>query len=216
MPFGIKDTSKIRANGRRLIELDNPDICPICNRSVAHLREATGIIPLAPIKIPLNDQEGFESILILGCARCYTSQVRLSFHTLEALIEYRENSKSRGRKPGSKHHSIMQELPVGELAKSSVETFVPRKRHKSPRILADFNLLKGVELRHLESLYESLGKVIDSIKNIAPEDEVLGAPDELDDIEAGMTDEQRARMDEAVAMAKAREGKVPQEVPNGW
>ena len=58
--------------------------------------------------------------------------------------------------------------------------------------------------------------MIDSIKNIAPEDEVLGDPDLDDDIEAGMTDEQRARMDEAVALAKSREGKVPQEVPNGW
>ncbi len=207
MPYGIKDASKVRSKDRRVIVPENLDACPICNKSVAARRAKTGIIPLAPVKIPQTAQEGFEPIAILGCAQCYMAQIRLSFHTLDALIEYRTSSRTRGRPIGS----------TVDVAMHSHQELAPiRKTTKPKRILAPTNILKMVDINLLESLYESLGKVIEAAKNIAPEDEVLGAPDELDDIEAGMTDEQRARMDEAVAMAKAREGKVPQEVPNGW
>lgn len=210
MPYGIKDPSKVSIKGRRLIQTDDYYTCPICKKDLRHRKdESSGVIPLAPIKIPLTDQEGFESIAILGCAQCYNGQSRLSFHTLEALVEYRTTPRTRGRPQGSSYKTDTHDRH--DLA--SDVTTVPRKlgRPKGSSIVK-------VDLKLLESLYESLGKVIDSIKNIAPEDEVLGAPppDDLDDIEAGMTDEQRARMDEAVAMAKAREGKVPQEVPNGW
>lgn len=208
MPYGIKDPSKVSIKGRRLIQTDDYYTCPICKKDLTHRKdESSGIIPLAPIRIPLTDQEGFESIAILGCAQCYSSQSRLSFHTFEALAEYRTTPRTRGRPPGSGNKIATHERH--DLA--SDVTTVPRKpgRPKGSSIVK-------VDLKLLESLYASLGKVIDSIKNIAPEDEVLGAPEDEDDIEASMTDEQRARMDEAVAMAKAREGKVPQEVPNGW
>jgi len=48
--------------------------------------------------------------------------------------------------------------------------------------------------------------------------QVLGSPDEpdSDDIEFGMTDEQRARMDAAVQSASNRTFEVPQELPSGW
>jgi len=210
MPYGIKEPSKVNIKGRRLIQTDDYYTCPICKKDLSHRKdESSGVIPLAPIKIPLTDQEGFESIAILGCAQCYNVQSRLSFHTIEALMEFRTTPRTRGRPPGSGNKRDTNDRH--DLAQD--ETSIPRKpgRPKGGSIVK-------VDLKLLESLYESLGKVIDSIKNIAPEDEVLGAPppDDLDDIEAGMTDEQRARMDEAVAMAKAREGKVPQEVPNGW
>lgn len=208
MPYGIKDPSKVSIKGRRLIQTDDYYTCPICKKDLTHRKdESSGIIPLAPIRIPLTDQEGFESIAILGCAQCYNGQSRLSFHTLEALVEYRTTPRTRGRPHGSSYK--LDTCNERDLA--SDVTTVPRK----PGRPKDSSIVK-VDLKLLESLYESLGKVIDSIKNIAPEDEVLGDPDLDDDIEAGMTDEQRARMDEAVAMAKAREGKVPQEVPNGW
>ena len=208
MPYGIKDPSKVNIKGRRLIHTDDYYTCPICKKDLSHRKdESSGVIPLAPIRIPLTDQEGFESIAILGCAQCYTSQSRLSFHTIEALVEYRMTHKTRGRPPGAGNKRDTHERQ--NLAPEDI--IVPRKPGRPKG-----NSIVKVDLKLLESLYESLGKVIDSIKNIAPEDEVLGDPDLDDDIEAGMTDEQRARMDEAVALAKSREGKVPQEVPNGW
>lgn len=211
MPYGVKDASKVSSKGRRIIVPENLDVCPVCNKNVAHRRELTGLIPLAPIKVPRTDQEGFESVAVLGCAQCYQTQARLSFHTVEALTEYRASSRTRGRPTGSTVDSVMHRKL--ELAPNCRAT-------KSKRILAPTNILKRVDINLLESLYESLGKVIEAAKNIAPEDEVLGAPppDDIDDddLEAGMTDEQRARMDEAVAMAKARDGKIPQENPSGW
>ena len=210
MPYGIKDPSKVNIKGRRLIQTDDYYTCPICKKDLSHRKdESSGVIPLAPIRIPLTDQEGFESIAILGCAQCYNSQSRLSFHTFEALAEYRTTPRTRGRPPGSGNKIATHERH--DLAPEGIQSSRKPGRPKGSSIVK-------VDLKLLESLYESLGKVIEAAKNIAPEDEVLGAPppDDLDDIEAGMTDEQRARMDEAVAMAKAREGKVPQEVPNGW
>lgn len=212
MPYGIKDTSKVNIKGRRLIVSDDICVCPVCNKPVGSRKESTGLIPLAPIKIPINEQEGFESIAILGCAQCYNAQARLSFHTLDALTEYRENYKKRGRPAGSANSkSAEHDL---ESASSDVPVLRKKRSQKTTQLVS-------VDLQLLKSLYESLGKVIKVLENIAPEDKVLGAPSldvssDVDDIEAGMTDEQRKRMDEAVAKAKSREGKVPQEAPDGW
>jgi len=206
MPFGVKDPFKVNSKGRRLIQTDSYDTCPVCTRELTVTADVT---PVAPIKIPEHEQDGFESIMILGCQQCYMAQKRLNFHSLESLIDYRTTKR------------IARSVKI-ETEKPPVDKPIKPARYVSSKKKAVFN---GISLEHLESLYESLGKVIKAIKdakNIAPEEENPPTPEpgtsdiDLDDIEAGMTDEQRAKMNQAVEIAKSREGKVPQEAPDGW
>lgn len=214
MPFGIRDPYAYTSKTRRVIYPKDRHVCEICGRNLSNKNTDNWTV-VAPVKIPYVDTgDIFESITVLGCQNCYTSQQRMNFHTLDALVDYRKIAQ-RGPKVGVKM--------IDEQDKGIVDA-TPRKRGRPRKNQPDLSGLTSdfvlVNLQDLLLVYESLGNLIKSAKNTAPEDVVLGAPLQVasddDDIEAGMTDEQRARMAEAVKIAADRAGKVPQESPNGW
>jgi hypothetical protein len=221
MPFGIRDPYAYTNKDRRVIYPKNRNVCEICSRDLS-AKNSENWTAVAPVKIPFVDTgDIFESITVLGCQSCYVSQQRMNFHTLDALTDYRKTAKV-GRKLGTaKIDEHDKGVPVtkpsvrGRPRKNPFDSVSITNEH----VTIDLHSLQSL-YKQVESLYESLGKLINSTKNIAPEDVVLGAPvqvaDDDDDIEAGMTDEQRAKMAEAVKIAADRAGKVPQESPNGW
>jgi hypothetical protein len=102
-----------------------------------------------------------------------------------------------------------------------------KKAEKAPSVVRRAKTqLKDLDREFLVDLHRMLGEFLahsesnlDANSGMA---EFLDSPPDEDDLLAGMTDEQRARMDAAVAIATARTTEVPQEtwgkgdVPSGW
>ena len=128
----------------------------------------------------------------LLCSGCYSKQRTLKFNTLEDLIL---------------HIGTKQRLPrTPKVGSKPAAKSVVRRAKTS---------LHDIDREFLVELHRMLGEFLaQGDSDVVPEDE--------DDLLAGMTDEQRAKMDAAVAIATARTTEVPQEtwgkndVPSGW
>ena len=221
MPFGIRRPFEYTKPGRVVVHPENYDSCPVCGRPID--TDDGGRVPVAPCLVPVNELADHELVVVLGCSSCYQTQKRLCFTTLDDLRSYRE---------GKKGASVQR-----AREKSALE---PVK--KAPKQLAQGSLNKS-DLKSLQKAYEILGKILgrstetENVGRCDTEESDLsrramsqGLPD--DDIEFGMTEEQKAKMDKAVHDAAERTKLVPSEdwnnrtaseilednngVPNGW
>lgn len=202
MPFGITDPFSHNAKGVIVTHPEKYDCCPICEKPLGIV---DGRVPVALCVLTRSAYE-IENNLpargFYGCSACYQAQKRLRYSTIEELVEYRHSKGiTPGRKKGIHRANIMLN---STKQKKTVKT--------------DLNDLKSV-YESLGVIYRALGRLVAGQGDVpvVPEQgpEEPGTDDE-DDILAGMTDEQRARMDEAVAKASARTLEVPQEVPRDW
>ena len=152
-----------------------------------------GFIPAVPARFAYLIDGEDHERRALLCSGCYTKQRTLKFNTLEDLIL---------------HIGTKQRLPRTPKVGAKPKAKSVARRAKTSMHDIDREFL--VELHRMLSEFLAQG---DSEE--VPEDE--------DDLLAGMTDEQRAKMDAAVAIAAARTTEVPQEewnrndgLPTGW
>lgn len=229
MPFGIRRPSEYTKPGRLVVHPDNYESCPICNKPINI--DDDGRVPVAPCLIPPNELADHDLIVVLGCSSCYQAQKRLGFTTIE---EFRAHRLSKnGRWPSNQN-----DTPKSPSIKK------PRKP-KAVEQTSDLALgsLSKSDLKSLQKAYEIIGKILgrstetENVGRCDTEESDLsrrvmcqGLPD--DDIEFGMTEEQKAKMDKAVHDAAERTKLVPSEdwnnrtaseilednngVPNGW
>ena len=206
MPFGIRKPFEYTRHGRVVIHPETYDECPICGRPIN--TSADGIVPVAPCLFPHLDLPDYELTLILGCSSCYQAQKRLGFNTVEELTSHRVSKKPAAvRAPRVKRPYVR-------------EPKVRSESHMVHRSLSD------ADTDLLSQAYELIGRILGRSASV----EVLGRPDTEessmsrsvmsqglpdDDIEFGMTDEQRSRMDKAVHNASERTKLVPSEAWNG-
>ena len=152
-----------------------------------------GLVPVVPARFAYLIDGEDHERRALLCSGCYTKQRTLKFNTLEDLIL---------------HIGTKQRLPRTPKVGAKPKAKSVARRAKTSMHDIDREFL--VELHRMLSEFLAQG---DSEE--VPEDE--------DDLLAGMTDEQRAKMDAAVAIAAARTTEVPQEewnrndgLPTGW
>lgn len=225
MPFGIKKPLEYTRTGRTVIHPESYDSCPICGRPINQSADTT--TPVAPCLFPPTDLPDYDLVVILGCSTCYQSQKRLGFYTVGELVEHRS----------SKH--VREKRTYVKQPKKAVE--VPRASHLVQRLPVHDDFLvqlyvqigdelrsKGFDLSSLHQSQEIIGRPDTEESELSRKASCQGLPD--DDIEFGMTDEQRARMDRAVHAASERTKLIPSEawngktadeilgddVPNGW
>ena len=206
MPFGVANPFSHKAKGVIVTHLENYDHCPVCEKPLGIVE---GRVPVALCVLTRSTHE-IENDLpargFYGCSACYQAQKRLKYSTMEELVDYR---RSKGQVPGRKKG--VQRSKTTHKNMNRVAT----------TMTTDLNDLKSV-YESLGVIYRALGRLVAGQGDVpgSPEQPseapVYESPDDEDDILAGMTDEQRARMDEAVAMASARTLEVPQEVPRDW
>ena len=152
-----------------------------------------GFVPVVPARFAYLIDGEDHERRALLCSNCYTKQRTLKFNTLEDLILHIGTKQRLPRTPK------VRDKPV---AKSVV------RRTKTS--------LKDIDREFLVELHRMLGEFLaQGDSGMVPEDE--------DDLLAGMTDEQRAKMDAAVIIAAARTTEVPREewnkndgLPTGW
>lgn len=201
MPFGLRKPLEYTRPGRTIIQPANYAVCPVCSKPLKVSDK--GYTPVAPCLIPLNNDVSYDLIVILGCQSCYLAQNKLGFVTLEQLQEYQINKTVR-----------MPSKPSTKLVKTPKSPKASGIVHRS---------LSSDDLVLLSQAYDLIGRIL----NKAPEINIgrcdseesdlsrrnnsQGLPDY--DIEFGMTDEQRQRMDKAVHDAAERTKLVPSE---GW
>lgn len=204
MPFGIRKPFEYSKSGRTLIQPDNYDRCPVCSKFLT--TDSRGYVPVAPCLIPLNDNIEHDLIVVLACASCYRVQNKLAFVTIEELRDYRATKKGRG-----------VSNPTTKLVKAPR---VPKAQKTSDVV---HRSLTSDEMVLLSQAYDLIGRILsakpkETVGSICTDEGELsrhvksqGLPP--DDIEFGMTDEQKARMDKAVHDAAERTKLVPSE---GW
>ena len=152
-----------------------------------------GLVPVVPARFAYLIDGEDHERRALLCSNCYTKQRTLKFNTLEDLILHIGTKQRLPRTPK------VRDKPA---AKSVV------RRTKTS--------LKNIDREFLVELHRMLGEFLaQGDSDVVPEDE--------DDLLAGMTDEQRAKMDAAVIIAAARTTEVPREewnnndgLPTGW
>ena len=202
MPFGIRKPFEYVRSGRTVIHPESYDVCPICQKPVN--KDDNGRVQVAPCLFPPLDLSDRELTIILGCQSCYHVQKRLGFNTAEELLSHKN---SKAVKP-------VQEPPIKKKAGRPL---------KEPSDLVRRSLSES-DIELLIEAYNLIGRILKSVPDeVVPTDVVAanmarsasnqGLPD--DDIEFGMTDEQRARMDQAVLDAAERTKLVPSESWNG-
>lgn len=198
MPFGIRRPFEYTRPNRTVIHPESYDSCPICQRPID--KSDDGLTPVAPCLFPHARLPDYELTVILGCSACYQAQKRLMYNSVEDLALYRL-TKSVKLDPEPK-----AKKPVGRPPKESSG-------------LASRSYSQD-ELSSMLVMYEIMGEVLRSngllktstdivAVNMARSVSIQGLPD--DDIEFGMTDEQRAAMDQAVHDASERTKLVPSE-----
>lgn len=203
MPFGIRNPSEYIEKHRALMLAQDPTTCHCCAKQVVLGED--GHYNVVPARFEyLIDGEANERRALL-CSACYTKQRSLKFNTLEELIEH---FVSRKRLPRTSKGPYKK----AEKAPSVVRRAKTQLKDLDREFLVDLHRMLGEFLAHSESN-------LDANSGMA---EFLDPPPDEDDLLAGMTDEQRARMDAAVAIATARTTEVPQEtwgkgdVQSGW
>ena len=202
MPFGIRNPSEYIEKHRALMLAHGTTTCHCCAKQVVQGED--GHYNLVPARFEyLVDGETHERRALL-CSSCYTKQRSLKFNTLEELIDH---FVSRKRLPRTPNPDVKK-----EKAPSVVRRAKTQLKDLDREFLVDLHRMLGEFLEHGESN-------LDDNSGMA---EFIGPPPDEDDLLAGMTDEQRAKMDAAVAIATARTTEVPQEtwgkndVSNGW
>ena len=152
-----------------------------------------GLVPVVPARFAYLIDGEHHERRALLCSNCYTKQRTLKFNTLEDLIL---------------HIGTKQRLPRTPKVGSKPKAKSVVRRTKTS--------LKDIDREFLVELHRMLGEFLaQGDSDVVPEDE--------DDLLAGMTDEQRAKMDAAVIVAAARTTEVPREewnnndgLPTGW
>ena len=152
-----------------------------------------GLVPVVPARFAYLIDGEDHERRALLCSNCYTKQRTLKFNTLEDLILHIGTKQRLPRTPK------VRDKPVAKSVVRSTKTS-----------------LKDIDREFLVELHRMLSEFLaHGDSNVVPEDE--------DDLLAGMTDEQRAKMDAAVIIAAARTTEVPREewnkndgLPTGW
>ena len=152
-----------------------------------------GLVPVVPARFAYLIDGEDHERRALLCSVCYSKQRTLKFNTLEDLIL---------------HIGTKQRLPRTPKAGTKPKAKSVVRRTKTS--------LKDIDREFLVELHRMLGEFLaHGDSGEVPEDE--------DDLLAGMTDEQRAKMDAAVILAAARTAEVPREewnkndgLPTGW
>ncbi len=199
MPFGIRSPLEYIEKHRASFIFHGTDSCHCCSKNVKP--GADGFFKVVPARFDYKVEGEVNERRALLCSTCYTKQRTLQFNTLEELIEH---CTTRQRLPRtSKGPYKKDKVPVAKKSKKSLEDF-------------DKGFL--VDLHRMLGEYLELGATCDANSGMT---EFLDEPSD-DDILAGMTPEQQARMDQAVKVAEARTHEVPQEnwgkeeTPSGW
>ena len=204
MPFGIRKPSEYTRPGRNVIQPESYHSCSICDRPLNLTEE--GLTPVAPCLFPPLDLDGFELTLILGCSSCYQIQKRLGFNTVEELIAH------RSRKSDKIPNAVKIKRPLGRPPKAKA-SHLELGSDNDDFIVSLYNLCKDALLSKGYDLSTMTKSQPESDGSLARSASSSGLPD--DDIEFGMTDEQRARMDKAVHDASERTKLIPSEAWNG-
>lgn len=212
MPFGTKDPSSYTTNRTEIIiRPEVPGTCCTCHKTNK---------PLCPAF--LDSLMGLVAVFV--CQSCY------AFQRVHPDIRY-EQLLDRG-------NGIKTSYPSGQRRVKSADRKMIQKA-LNPDLARDIDELR-VEILDLRKMIKDLQRRLDSLNHapsasepekIVPEQTVSDSSKTVsepkkpvrirvtehkdDDIEFGMTPEQKARMEEAVKVAKSREGTVI-EAPSGW
>lgn len=196
MPFGIRSPSKYVEKHRELMLSTNTDSCHCCNAEISQDEKGFFKVVASRFKYLFEGVSNEQRALL--CPSCYNKQRALDFNTLEDLQSHLETKQRLPRvasKPAERKKPNVEKPSVVRGSSFSLESIDRKFLVELHRMLGEYLVLCSPELCDNEP---------DS------EDDGLGIDDD-DDIFAGMTDEQRARMDQAVASAEARTTKVPKE-----
>ena len=219
MPYGTKDPSSYTTNRTEIIiRPEVPGTCCTCHKTNK---------PLCPAF--LDSLMGLVAVFV--CQSCYAFQRVHPDIRYEQLLDRGNGIKtsypSGQRRVKSADRKMIQKALNPDLARDIDELRV--------EILDLRKMIKDLQ-RRLDSLNHAPSAsvpekivpeqtVSDSSKTVSDSSKTVSEPKKPikirvtehkdDDIEFGMTPEQKARMEEAVKVAKSREGTVI-EAPSGW
>lgn len=193
MPFGVSNASKRVAESEHPVEELNKSMagtCGVCGKDESRRVEG-GWLPLVPVVIPKEPNGLYKQIMVFTCQVCYAARNRKDFQSLEQFKAYRKAGK--GPKFGGLKKAARTSRNVSE---SQANDF----RAMSLKIDAIYDFLIAQGMAPLR------------VKEQTFSDPYVEAESEaFDDVEFGMTEDQKRRMAEAVAMADARTKEVPKE-----
>ena len=212
MSFGLRDASEYIKKHSALMLDDRATNCHCCDKQITP--DENGRSKLAASRFEYRKDGEINERRALLCVRCYAKQTKLSFNTLEELVEH---LRTKQRLP----RIVTKPYKTAALEPGATVEEPAAKKPAKKRGLS----LQNIDREFLVDLHRMLGEylALGTTHVEAPEAEIGAPPPEDDeDIFAGMNDEQRARMDAAVRIAAERTKHVPQEqrpnseVPSGW
>ena len=212
MSFGIRNPSEYIKKHSALMLDHRATNCHCCDKQITP--DENGRSKLAASRFEYRQDGEVNERRALLCVSCYAKQTKLCFNTLDELVEHLR-TKQRLPRIVTKPYKTAA-LEPGATAKESAAKKPAKKRGLS---------LQEIDREFLVDLHRMLGEYLALGTTHVETPEVVAdtpPPEDDDDIFAGMSDEQRARMDAAVQMAEERTKHVPQEqrpnseVPSGW
>ena len=198
MSFGIRDPFKYAKPGRRVVHPESYDSCPVCSKVLKATTD--GLIPVAPCLIPLVDSDVCDLLIIFACSSCYVAQKRLNCFSIEDLKEYRTKG-NRKQIDAPKKAAGRPRKSAASLSKDDLKT-----------LQQAFDLIGSI-LRGHGAKIETFGRCDTEESDMSRRAMNQDLPE--DDIEFGMTEDQKRRMDKAVNDSSERTKLVPSEAWNG-
>lgn len=186
MPFGVSNPSKrITESEHPVLELEGCS-CGICGKDESS-KASDDWFPLVPVVIPRQPNGLHQQVMVFVCGVCYAARNRMNFQCIDDFKTYRAGSK-RGPK-----------------------FFATVKNAKEEQSVSIREILQLVRGMHTFLVTRGMMPVV--VSNETFSDPYAGdvAITSEDDVEFGMTEDQKRRMAEAVAKADARTREVPKE-----
>lgn len=199
MPFGTKNPHAVCKQGVVIRPHDDYRFCPVCDKDLTDKIDGDHYpVALIVFNKGLDDVDAQG---VFGCSRCYRTFKRLDPNNYESLRLFSKKENAPERR--AKLKETRKPEKTFELSRSDV-----RYLRKAQEIL---NRILGAthDVPELDANdgFEQMGQ--DELDANSGFDQM--GQDDLDDLEFGMTDEQKARMAAAVAQAAERVKQVPQE-----
>lgn len=190
MSFGTKNPAQYKHHKFPTIIPESFDSCQVCGKPTP--KAADGYTPVVACVVPMEEHMG-EQFAYLACSTCYKVNDRLHPENLEVLREYRRTLK-RGRKPGSQIGAaeVIAANGIGiKWGEPGPKPKKTRQRRASPVTQMTIeDILSVIEDLKAQVLALGATPVVPVVPEEEPESELTD-----EDIDMGMTDEQRARFD---------------------
>lgn len=187
MPFGSKSPLSYKHPQYKTIHPESYDTCPICNRPIEP--DEQGYVPVASCLVPPREIHGVEPVAVLACSSCYYAHRKLSFSSIDDFKEHRVRRKGKRGRPIGSYNNLDELINVDGRIMTKAQARATKLVADGHNPMVEMSIL----IDSIQGSLDALRAMFSKLKIDNPVSDNNEFSDE--DIDFGMTDEQRARFD---------------------